>query len=50
MNPEVQLKTNDKTGIFFIEIDGKEEAMMSFFMSDDNKMTIDHTEVNPGNE
>ncbi len=33
MNPEVQLKTNDKTGIFFIEIDGKEEAMMSFFMS-----------------
>ena len=24
MNPEVQLKTNDKTGIFFIEIDGKE--------------------------
>ncbi|MBP7397687.1 MAG: N-acetyltransferase [Flavobacterium sp.] len=50
MNPEVQLKTNDKTGIFFIEIDGKEEAMMTFFMSDDNKMTIDHTEVNPGNE
>ncbi|MFD2909906.1 GNAT family N-acetyltransferase [Flavobacterium ardleyense] len=50
MNQEVQLTISDKTGIFYIEVDGNEEAMMTFFMSDDNKMTIDHTEVNPGNE
>ena len=24
--------------------------MMTFFLTDDNKMTIDHTEVNTGNE
>ena len=50
MKEEVQLKISNKSGVFYIEINGNEEAMMTFFMSDDNKMTIDHTEVNPGNE
>lgn len=50
MNEDVQLKISDKTGVFFIEINKNEEAMMTFSLTDDNKMIIDHTEVNPGNE
>ncbi|WP_322549729.1 GNAT family N-acetyltransferase [Flavobacterium psychraquaticum] len=50
MNEEVQLKISNKSGVFYIEINGNEEAMMTFFLTDDNKMTIDHTEVNTGNE
>ena len=49
MNEEVQLKINDKNGIFYIEIDGKQEALMTFVFAGDNKIIIDHTEVNPGN-
>ncbi len=50
MKEEVQLKISNKSGVFYIEINGNEEAMMTFFLTDDNKMTIDHTEVNTGNE
>ena len=50
MTEEVQLKISNKSGVFYIEINGNEEAMMTFFLTDDNKMTIDHTEVNTGNE
>ena len=50
MNEEVQLKISNKSGVFYIEINGNEEAMMTFFLTDDNKMTIDHTEVNTWNE
>mgnify|MGYP003608623222 CR=1 FL=1 len=50
MNEDVQLKISDKTGVFFIEINKNEEAMMTFTLTDDNKMIIDHTEVNSGNE
>lgn len=49
MNEEVQLKINDKNGAFFIEIDGKQEAVMTFVFAGDDKIIIDHTEVNPGN-
>lgn len=50
MKEEVQLKISNKSGVFYIESNGNEEAMMTFFLTDDNKMTIDHTEVNTGNE
>lgn len=48
MNEEVQLRINEKKGAFFIEIDGKQEALMTFVFGGDNKIIIDHTEVNPG--
>ena len=47
---EVQLKINDKKGSFFIEIDGKQEAEMTFVFAGEDKIIIDHTGVNPGNE
>jgi len=47
---EVQLKINDNKGFFYIEIDGKREAMMTFVFAEKNKIIIDHTEVHPGNE
>jgi len=37
-------------GFFYIEIEGKQEAMMTFVFAGEDKIIIDHTEVNPGNE
>ena len=50
MNDEVQLKINDKNGAFYIEVNEKQESLMSFVFAGDDKIIIDHTEVNPGNE
>ena len=50
MTEEVQLKINDNKGAFYIEVEGKEEAMMTFVFVGVDKIIIDHTEVNPGNE
>lgn len=50
MNNEVQLTFNTKNGAFYIEADGKQEAMMTFVFAGEDKIIIDHTEVNPGNE
>ena len=47
---EVQLKINGEKGFFFIDVDGKHEAMMTFVFAGKDKIIIDHTEVNPGNE
>ena len=47
---EVQIKINDNKGAFYIEVEGKKEAMMTFVFADEDKIIIDHTEVNPGNE
>ncbi len=49
MNEEVQLEINDKNGFFYIEVDGKIEAKMTFVFAGPNKIIIDHTEVNEGN-
>lgn len=46
---DVQLKVNDKNGAFYIEVDGKQEAMMTFVFAGNDKIIIDHTEVNEGN-
>jgi predicted GNAT family acetyltransferase len=47
---EVQLKIDGSKGFFYIEIKGKQEAMMTFVFAGEDKIIIDHTEVNPGNE
>lgn len=49
MNEEVQLRVNDKNGAFYIEINGKQEVLMTFVFAGDDKIIINHTEVNPGN-
>ena len=41
---EVQLKINDKNGFFYIDVDGKHEAMMTFVFAGEDKIIIDHTE------
>lgn len=46
---EVQLRIDDKNGYFYIEVDGKVEAKMTFVFAGDDKIIIDHTEVNEGN-
>lgn len=46
---EVQLKINGEKGFFFIDVDGKQEAKMTFVFDGENKIIIDHTEVNQGN-
>ena len=47
---EVKLNVNDKTGYFYIEVNGKAEAKMTFVFEDGTKMIIDHTEVHPKNK
>ena len=49
MNEEVQLEINDKNGFFYIEVNGKLEAKMTFVFAGPDKIIIDHTEVNEGN-
>lgn len=48
MDEFVQLKTNEhKNGAFFIEVEGQQAALMTFIFAGDDKIIIDHTEVNP---
>jgi uncharacterized protein len=47
---EVQIEINDKKGFFHIDINGRQEAKMTFVFAGNDKIIIDHTEVNPGNE
>lgn len=47
---EVKLSINDKNGYFHVDVDGKEEAKMTFVFAGPDKFIINHTEVNPGNE
>lgn len=42
---EIQHEDNGKTGLFYIERDGKKEAEMTYFYKDENTIDIDHTEV-----
>ena len=49
MNEEVQLEINDKNGYFHIDINCKTEAKMTFVFAGPDKIIIDHTEVNDGN-
>ena len=49
MKEEVELELNDKNGFFYIEIDGRKQAKLTFVFNGDEKITINHTEVNEGN-
>ena len=49
MDEEVQLELTEKNGFFHIDIDGKTEAKMTFVFAGPDKIIIDHTEVNEGN-
>lgn len=49
MNNEVQLKINNKNGVFYIDKDGINQAKMTFVYSGENTIIIDHTEVNSEN-
>ncbi len=49
MNEEIGLEVNDKNGCFYITVDGKTEGKMTFVFAGPDKIIIDHTEVNPGN-
>lgn len=49
MNDEVQLEINAEKGTFYIAPNGKREALMTFVFAGENKIILDHTEVNPGN-
>lgn len=49
MNEQVKLELTEKNGYFYIEVDGKTEAKMTFVFAGEDKIIIDHTEVNPGN-
>lgn len=46
MIQEVKLEVNDKNGFFYIDIDGKTIAKMTFVFAGNDKIIIDHTEVN----
>ena len=50
MTEEVQLRINDNKCSFYIEVNGNQEAMMTFVFAGEDKIIIDHTEVNPRNE
>ena len=46
---EVKLELTEKNGYFYVVVDGKTEAKMTFIFAGNDKIIIDHTEVNPGN-
>jgi predicted GNAT family acetyltransferase len=50
MSEIIELEYNEEKGSFYIEIDGKVEAKMTFVFSGQRQITIDHTEVKPGNK
>ena len=45
LNMEIKQKDNGKNGKFFIEIENKQEAEMTYEYLDKNTINIDHTEV-----
>ena len=47
---QIQNKNDGRRGVFFIEDDGKEIALMHYLLSGPAKMVIDHTEVNEAYE
>jgi predicted GNAT family acetyltransferase len=46
---EVKLELTEKNGYFYVTIEGNTEAKMTFVFAGNDKIIIDHTEVNPGN-
>ena len=50
MSEEVKLKIDGEKGFFYIDVNKKHQAMMTFVFAGKDKIIIDHTEVNQGNE
>lgn len=48
MNEITDVTYNEKNGHFFVSVDGKEEAKMTFVFAGTDTFIIDHTEVNEG--
>lgn len=42
---DIQQDDNGKTGLFYIELDGKKKAELSYYYKDDETIDIDHTEI-----
>jgi predicted GNAT family acetyltransferase len=49
MDEIIGLELNDKNGYFYVSVNGKSEAKLTFVYAGNDKIIIDHTEVNPGN-
>jgi len=49
MDEIIGLEFNDKKGYFYISVGGKQEGKMTFVFVGNDKIIIDHTEVNSGN-
>lgn len=49
MEELIGLELHDTKGYFYISVDGKQEGKMTFVFAGSDKIIIDHTEVNPGN-
>lgn len=43
---DIQHTDNGTSGLFFVELDGKEKARITYRHTGDQQITIDHTEVN----
>ena len=46
---QIELELNDNKGYFYVSVNGKQEGKMTFVFPGNDKIIIDHTEVNPGN-
>ncbi len=49
MEELIGLEINGTKGYFYVSVNGKQEGKMTFVFAGNDKMIIDHTEVNPGN-
>ncbi len=49
MEELIELELNGTKGYFYVSVDGKQEGKMTFVFAGNDKIIIDHTEVNPGN-
>ena len=48
MEEVLGLEYNEKKGYFYVKVNDKTEAKMTFVFAGPHKIIIDHTEVNPG--
>jgi predicted GNAT family acetyltransferase len=49
MDETIGLELNDKNGSFYVSVNGQSEAKLTFVFAGTDKIIIDHTEVNSGN-
>ncbi len=49
MEELIGLELNGSKGYFYVSVDGKQEGKMTFVFAGNDKIIIDHTEVNEGN-